>query len=88
MKRDPSDFDAEVASHIAFETDRLIVILADRSPMSVDAAVATVYEATCRTHGEARQPPGECSREQSVIGIEERQLLGGGRGRRTTDWGK
>ena len=24
MKRDPSDFDAEVASHIAFETDRLI----------------------------------------------------------------
>src|SRR5579863_5216842 len=24
MKRDPSDFDAEVSSHIAFETDRLI----------------------------------------------------------------
>jgi putative ABC transport system permease protein len=53
MKRDPSDFDAEVASHIAFETDRLIaegvapkdaVLRARRTFGNVTRVRETVYE--------------------------------------------
>src|SRR5580658_2655947 len=53
MKRDPSDFDAEVASHIAFETDRLIAegvpakeaaLRARRTFGNVTRVRETVYE--------------------------------------------
>ncbi len=53
MKRDPSDFDAEVASHIAFETDRLIaegvapkdaVLRARRTFGNITRVRETVYE--------------------------------------------
>jgi len=53
MKRDPADFDAEVASHIAFETDRLIAegiapkeaaLRARRTFGNVTRVRETVYE--------------------------------------------
>ncbi len=55
MKRDPSDFDAEVASHIAFETDRLIAegvapkeasLRARRTFGNVTRVRETVYESS------------------------------------------